>query len=101
VFKSTYYADVSLDQWMALTPPELVEDHLKLDRQVMDALRSGIGDLREVPYSQGTSARNRQPARAELDGRMSANNNMNPSSQPNNPSPQYGNSGAPSQGGQQ
>ena len=39
VFKSSYYADVSLDQWMALTPPELVADHLKLDRQVMDALR--------------------------------------------------------------
>ena len=31
----------------------------------------------------------------------SANNNMNPSSQPNNPSPQHGNSGAPAQGGQQ
>src|SRR6266566_901667 len=39
IFKSDYYADVSLDQWMALTPPELVEAHLKLDRQVMDALR--------------------------------------------------------------
>jgi oxalate decarboxylase len=39
IFKSNYFADVSLDQWMALTPPELVEVHLKLDRQVMDALR--------------------------------------------------------------
>ena len=39
IFKSSYYADVSLDQWMALTPPELVEAHLKLDRQVMAALR--------------------------------------------------------------
>jgi oxalate decarboxylase len=39
VFKSSYYADVSLDQWMALTPPELVEAHLKLDQQVMGALR--------------------------------------------------------------
>jgi oxalate decarboxylase len=39
IFKSSYYADVSLDQWMALTPPELVEAHLKLDRQVMGALR--------------------------------------------------------------
>jgi oxalate decarboxylase len=38
-FKSNYFADVSLDQSMALTPPELVEAHLKLDRQVMDALR--------------------------------------------------------------
>jgi oxalate decarboxylase len=39
IFKSNYFADVSLDQWMALTPSELVEAHLKLNRQVMDALR--------------------------------------------------------------
>jgi oxalate decarboxylase len=39
MFKSSYYADVSLDQWMALTPPELVEAHLKLGPQVMGALR--------------------------------------------------------------
>ncbi len=39
IFKSSYFADVSLDQWMTLTPPKLVEAHLKLDRQVMDALR--------------------------------------------------------------
>ena len=39
IFKSNYFTDVSLDQWMALTPPELVEAHLKLDRQLMDALR--------------------------------------------------------------
>jgi oxalate decarboxylase len=39
VFKSSYYADVSLDTWMALTPPELVQAHLNLDRQVMEALR--------------------------------------------------------------
>jgi oxalate decarboxylase len=39
MFKSSYFADLSLDPWMALTPPELVQAHLKLDRQVMDALR--------------------------------------------------------------
>jgi oxalate decarboxylase len=39
MFKSSYYADVSLNQWIALTPPELVEAHLNLDRQVMAALR--------------------------------------------------------------
>ena len=39
IFRSSYYADVSLDQWMALTPPELVNAHLKLDAKVMDALR--------------------------------------------------------------
>src|SRR5580693_7185794 len=39
IFKSSYYADVSLDTWMALTPPELVEAHLKLDHEVMGGLR--------------------------------------------------------------
>ena len=39
MFRSTYYADLSLDQWMALTPPELVNAHLKLDPKVMAALR--------------------------------------------------------------
>jgi oxalate decarboxylase len=38
IFKSSYYADVSLNQWLALTPPELVKAHLKLDDQVMAAL---------------------------------------------------------------
>jgi len=39
MFNSSYYADVSLDQWLALTPPELVEAHLHLDAQTMAALR--------------------------------------------------------------
>jgi oxalate decarboxylase len=39
IFNSGYYADLSLDTWMALTPPELVDAHLKLDRQVAAALR--------------------------------------------------------------
>jgi oxalate decarboxylase len=39
IFKSSYYADVSLDQWIALTPPELVQAHLRLDPQTMTALR--------------------------------------------------------------
>jgi oxalate decarboxylase len=37
VFKSSYYADVSLNQWLALTPPELVQAHLKLNPQTMAA----------------------------------------------------------------
>ncbi len=37
VFKSDYYADVSLNQWLALTPPELVEAHLKVDQQTLAA----------------------------------------------------------------
>ena len=39
IFKSDYYADVSLDQWLALTPPELVTAHLKTDAQFIRALR--------------------------------------------------------------
>ena len=38
IFKSSYYADVSLNQWLALTPPELVQAHLKLDPQALAAL---------------------------------------------------------------
>jgi oxalate decarboxylase len=39
MFKSSYYADLSLDQWLALTPPELLQAHLHLDERVTDALR--------------------------------------------------------------
>jgi oxalate decarboxylase len=38
IFKSSYYADVSLNQWLALTPPELVQAHLKLNDKTMAAL---------------------------------------------------------------
>jgi len=38
IFKSSYYADVSLNQWLALTPPELVKAHLNLDAQAMAGL---------------------------------------------------------------
>ncbi len=39
MFRSSYFADISLNQWMALTPPELVQAHLNLDQQTMAALR--------------------------------------------------------------
>ena len=38
MFRSPVFADVSLNQWMALTPPELVQGHLKLDDAVLQAL---------------------------------------------------------------
>jgi oxalate decarboxylase len=38
MFRSDRFADVSLNQWMALTPPELVQAHLNLDQQTMAAL---------------------------------------------------------------
>jgi oxalate decarboxylase len=39
LFKSPRFIDVSLAQWMALTPHELVEAHLKIDRAVLEGLR--------------------------------------------------------------
>lgn len=38
LFNSCYYADLSLNQWLALTPPDLVEAHLHLNQTVMGAL---------------------------------------------------------------
>ena len=39
VFNSPVYEDISLNQWMALTPPDLVRGHLNLDDTAMRALR--------------------------------------------------------------
>ena len=39
MFKSSYFADISLNQWMALTPHELVKQHLNLDDKTMDVLQ--------------------------------------------------------------
>lgn len=38
LFRAPRFMDVSLRQWMALTPHELVEAHLGIDRQLLDAL---------------------------------------------------------------
>jgi oxalate decarboxylase len=38
LFRSDRFADVSLNQWIALTPPELVQAHLNLDPQTIAAL---------------------------------------------------------------
>jgi len=39
MFKSDRFTDVSLNQWMALTPRELVEDNLHAGPELMNALR--------------------------------------------------------------
>lgn len=39
IFRSPHFADISLNQWMALTPPELVQAHLNLNEKTMSALR--------------------------------------------------------------
>jgi oxalate decarboxylase len=38
LFKSDRFADVSLNQWLALTPPQLVRDHLHLSDRTMREL---------------------------------------------------------------
>jgi oxalate decarboxylase len=38
MFRSDRFEDISLNQWMALTPPELVQAHLNLDDSTMAAL---------------------------------------------------------------
>jgi oxalate decarboxylase len=37
MFRSDRYADVSLDQWLALTPPALVRAHLNIDQRTIAA----------------------------------------------------------------
>lgn len=39
MFRSDRFADVSLNQWMALTPHELVSSNLNVGPELMDALR--------------------------------------------------------------
>ena len=38
MFSSDHYADVSLNQWLALTPPELVQAHLNTDQSTTAAI---------------------------------------------------------------
>jgi oxalate decarboxylase len=38
MFRSDHFADISLNQWMALTPSELVKAHLNIDDQTIAAL---------------------------------------------------------------
>jgi oxalate decarboxylase len=38
MFKSPYYQDLALSEWLAHTPPELVAAHLHLDKATLDAL---------------------------------------------------------------
>jgi oxalate decarboxylase len=45
MFKSDRFADISLNQWLALTPPELVQAHLNLD----DATTSAVTAFKGKP----------------------------------------------------
>ncbi len=39
LFRSPRFMDVSLSQWMALSSPKMVQEHLNLDAKTMAALR--------------------------------------------------------------
>ena len=39
IFKSSYYTDLSLNEWITHTPEELVKSHLKIDQATYDAIR--------------------------------------------------------------
>jgi oxalate decarboxylase len=41
MFKSSFYQDMSLSEWLAHTPPELVMAHLNIDRATLDAIPKG------------------------------------------------------------
>src|SRR6266566_1591344 len=38
MFKSSFYQDLSLSEWLAHTPPELVKAHLNIDQATFDAI---------------------------------------------------------------
>lgn len=38
MFKSSFYQDLSLSEWLSHTPPELVMAHLNIDKAILDAL---------------------------------------------------------------
>jgi oxalate decarboxylase len=38
MFKSSFYQDLSLSEWLAHTPPELVMAHLNIDKPTFDGI---------------------------------------------------------------
>ncbi|WCK52500.1 oxalate decarboxylase family bicupin [Aneurinibacillus sp. Ricciae_BoGa-3] len=53
MFKSDRFEDVSLNQWMALTPPELVHDNLHVGPQLINALRKEKWSVVKYPGTTG------------------------------------------------
>lgn len=49
VFKSPKYADISLTQWMALIPKEIVESNLNVGPELIDALRKPKWEVVRFP----------------------------------------------------
>ena len=48
MFKSPQYQDLSLSEWLAHTPPELVMAHLKIDKATFDAIPKSGGAVMPV-----------------------------------------------------
>jgi len=38
MFKSGFYQDLALSEWLSHTPPELVMAHLNIDKATLDAM---------------------------------------------------------------
>jgi oxalate decarboxylase len=38
MFRSSYYQDLALSEWLTHTPPELVAAHLNIDKATLDAI---------------------------------------------------------------
>ena len=38
MFKSSFYQDLALSEWLRHTPPELVVAHLEIDKATLDAI---------------------------------------------------------------
>jgi oxalate decarboxylase len=55
IFKSDRFADLSLNQWMALTPRELVGDNLHVGPELLDALRKEKRPVVKYPASAALS----------------------------------------------
>jgi oxalate decarboxylase len=49
MFKSNRYEDISLNQWMALTPKELVESNLNVGSELIDSLRKEKRNVVKYP----------------------------------------------------
>ena len=49
VFKSPIYQDISLTQWMALTPKQIVESNLNVGKEVISALRKTKWEVVRFP----------------------------------------------------
>jgi oxalate decarboxylase/phosphoglucose isomerase-like protein (cupin superfamily) len=68
VFKSTYFADVSLSEWLTHTPPALVAQHLNVNEVLLPNFQTTsqklcLNKTSRTSWSSWTSWSSRKPAR--------------------------------------